>query len=325
MRIGMIGTGWIALQHLDALALVAGTELVAVAGRDLAKAEAIARPRKAAPYGDWQTMLAGERLDAVYICLPPVVAATVARGCAGTVRGVMVEKPVASEVADAELVARAFADAGTIAGAAYHNRVRAVVGRLRTLCAARPPVFAEAWWHGDMPGPPWWRDRAQSGGQMTEQCTHLLDLLRVCLGEAVAVTAVAAHGVMRREVADFNIDDALGATIQFASGAVACVHTSCVALSGQQIDGIGLTLRARGWEARLSGWGLEARIRRNDGPEELLTSEPDVFHRQAEAFVAAVSSGDSTRLPCTYDDALATLRLTRAIDHAAATGMPQRL
>jgi len=325
MRIGMIGTGWVAPQHLDALALVSGAELVAVAGRDVAKAEALARPRKAVPYGDWQAMLAAERLDAVYVCLPPHVAATVARGCAGKVRGVMVEKPIASDVADAELAARAFAEAGTIAGAAYHNRTRAMVGRIRALCATTLPVFAEAWWHGDMPGPPWWRNRAQSGGQMTEQCTHLVDLLRLWLGEAVAVTAVATQGVMRREVADFDVDDALGATIQFASGAIACVHTSCVALSGQQIDGVGLTLRARGWEARLSGWGLDARIRRTDGTEEVLAAEPDAFRRQAEAFVAAVTAGDPARLPCTYADGLATLRLTRAIDRAAATGQPQRL
>lgn len=325
MRLAMIGTGWIAPQHLDALAQVPGVELVAVAGRDRAKAEAIAAPRRAAAYGDWEAMLARERPDAAYVCLAPAIADAAARACAGRVRGVMVEKPVAADIAAAERTLQAFAAAGTIAGAAYHNRTRAVTARLRELCAANPVIAADAWWHGGMPGPPWWRTRALSGGQMTEQCTHLVDLLRVWLGEAAEVAATAAQGTMRAQVAGFDVDDALCATIRFASGAVACVHTSCIAADGQELGGVGIRLRARGWEAALDGWGLDARIRRAGGAEESLPGEKDVFRRQAEAFVAAVRAGDPRLLACSYAEGVATLRLTRAIDAAAATGRPQRL
>lgn len=323
MRLAMIGTGWIAPQHLDALALVPGAELVAVAGRDLAKAEALARPRQAVAYGDWAAMLARERLDAVYICLAPGAAGAVARGCAGKVRGVMVEKPVDADLASAEATAAAFAAAGTIAGAAYHNRVRALVGRISALCAGTPPVVADAWWHGGMPPPLWWRTRAESGGQMSEQATHLVDLLRVWLGEAVEVTATAAHGFMG-DVPQFGVDDAVVATIRFASGAVASVHTSCVARDGQEIDSIGLALRARGWQAQLNGWGLETQIRHAGGASEELPAEKDVYRRQAAAFLAAVTAGDPALVPCSFAEGVATLRLTRAIDRAAASGQPQR-
>ncbi len=229
MRIAMIGTGWIAPQHLDALAQVSGVEVVAVAGRDRAKAEAIAAPRKAAAYGDWEAMLAREKPDAVYVCLAPAIADQAARACAGRVRGVLIEKPVAADIAEAERTLAAFTAAGTIAAAAYHNRTRAIAGRIRALCGKQPVIAADAWWHGGMPGPPWWRTRALSGGQMTEQCTHLVDLLRLWLGEAAEVTATAVQGTMRAEVQGFDVDDALCATIRFASGAIACVHTSCIA------------------------------------------------------------------------------------------------
>jgi predicted dehydrogenase len=325
MRIGMIGTGWITPQHMDAIVLVPGAEIVAVAGRDPAKAEAVAKPHKAKAYGDWSAMVARERLDAVYICLAPSAAAEVARGCAGKVRGVMVEKPVDADLASAEKTVKSFAAAGTIAGAAYHNRVRAFVPRIRALCAAKPVVVADAWWHGGMPGPLWWRTRAQSGGQMSEQCTHLVDLMRVWMGEAVEVTATAAHGTMKREIPDFDVDDAVTATIRFASGAIATAHTSCIAQPNQEIDSIGLVLRARGWQAQLSGWGLDAQIRRTDGPEENIDAEKDVYRLQAEAFFAAIAANDPGKLPCTFADGVETLRLTRAIDQAAATGKPQRV
>jgi predicted dehydrogenase len=319
----MIGTGWISSAHLEALSKVQDVELVAVAWRDRAKAAERAKPYNAVAYDDWQAMLARERLDGVYVCLAPKLAGEVALGCAGKVRGVMVEKPVTSEVADAQAAAKAFKQAGTIAGAAYHNRTRAVVGRIKELCAQQPPVIAEAYWHGGMPPPLWWRTRSLSGGQMTEQCTHLVDLLRVWMGEANSVTAVAARGTMAKEVEGFDVDDAIAGTIQFKSGAIASVHTSCIAKDKQSIGGVGITLRARGWEAKLTGWGLDAQIRHADGSEETIASEPDAFVRQATAFVAALQSGDVKRLPCTYADAVETLRLTRALDNAAASGTVQ--
>jgi myo-inositol 2-dehydrogenase/D-chiro-inositol 1-dehydrogenase len=326
MRIGIIGTGGIASHHMEALAAIPSAQVVAVAGRDPARAEALARPRGAVAYGDWQAMLARERLDAAYICLPPRVAAEVARGCAGQVGALMVEKPVASDLPDAQRTLVALRQAGTLAGAAYHNRVRAIVPRISQLCATQPPVIAEAYWHGEMPPPPWWRSRAMSGGQMTEQATHLIDLLRVWVGEAAEVTAVAARGTMAREIEGFDVDDAVSSTIRFASGAIATVHVSCVAKTGQGLGGgVGMTLRARGWEARLAGWGLDTHIRHEGGRDETFAAEPEIFQREAEAFLTAVSAGDASRLPCTYQDAVNTLALTCAIDEAARTGLPQRV
>jgi len=325
MRLAFIGTGWVTGQHLTAIAGAPGLEVVAIAGRDQAKAEALAKPRGAAAFADWRAMLATAKPDGVYVCLAPHAAAEVALGCAGKVGAVMVEKPVASTLEAAVAAERAFAAAGTIAGAAYHNRARAVAGRIRALCAACAPVVADAWWHGGMPGPTWWRTRSQSGGQMTEQCTHLVDLLRLWLGEAVAVSAMSAQGAMRREIADFDVDDAVTATVRFASGAIATVHTSCIAKPGQERDGVGMVLRARGWEAHLEGWGLEARIRREGGAEEVLAPEADIFRLQAERFRAAAEARDASLLPSRFSEAVATLRLTRAIDASAASGRPVAL
>lgn len=325
MRLAFIGTGWVTGKHLEAIAGAPGLDVVAIAGRDQAKAEALARPRGASAFADWRVMLATARPDAVYICLAPHAAAEVALGCAGKVGAVMVEKPVGSTLEAAQAAERALAASSTLAAAAYHNRARTMVGRIRALCAQQAPVIADAWWHGDMPPPLWWRTRSQSGGQMTEQCTHLVDLLRVWLGEATTVTATAAQGTMRREVAGFDVDDAVAASIRFASGAIATVHTSCIARPGQGSDGIGLTLRARGWEAQLSGWDLAGRIHHAGGTEEVLAAEPDIFRIQAERFRAAVEQRDAALLPCSFREAVATLRLTRAIDAAAANGQVAHL
>jgi predicted dehydrogenase len=323
MRIGMIGTGWVAPQHLDAIAMVPGTEIVAVSGRELGKAEALATPRKAAAYADWRAMIARERLDAVYICVPPGAAAEIAIGCAGRVRGVMVEKPVCVDIGAGERVAAAFRAAGTIGAAAYHNRTRAMAARIAGLCAESRPVAVDAWWHGDMPGVAWWRNRALSGGQMHEQATHLVDLLRRWLGEAVEVSAIASRG-RQVSIEGSTIDDAMIATIRFAAGTIATVHTSCIAAPGQDLDNIGLNMRGHGWMARLSGWGMDCRIAQGGKIEEL-PAEKQPFRLQTEAFVRAVAAGDAGMLPCRFEDGLATARLTEAMGRAAVGGGPVRV
>jgi predicted dehydrogenase len=320
MRLAFIGTGWVTGQHISAIHGMAGIDIVAVAGRDQAKAAALATPVGAAAFADWREMLRTARPDGVYLCLAPHIAGEVAAACAGAVAGVLVEKPVSCDLPAAEQAARAFAAAGTIAGAAYHNRARAMTQRIRSLCAQSAPVVADAWWHGDMPGPSWWRTRSQSGGQMTEQCTHLIDLLRFWLGPAASVGAFAASGTMVREVPDFTVDDAVVAALRFPSGAVATIHTSCIAKPGQGRDGVGIVLRARGWEAHLDGWGLEARIITAGGGEEVIASEPEVFRKQAECFRRAVEARDASLLACTYAEGVETLRLTTAIQAAAASG-----
>lgn len=318
MRIALIGTGWVAAQHIKALSGIPGLEIAGIAGRNPIKAAALAQTMGAAPFTDWREMLRTAKPDGLYICLPPDASAEIAAACAGQVGAVLVEKPVASSVVAAETALRALSTAGTIAGAAFHNRARTAVVRIAALCRQQPPIVADAWWHGGMPGPLWWRTRSRSGGQMTEQCIHFVDLLRVWLGEATAVAAMSAQGTMSREVADFDVDDAVTATVQFASGAVATIHTSCIAKPMQERDGIGMVLRARGWEAHISGWGMDTTIIHAGGAEERITSEPDIFRLQAERFVAATASHDAALLPCSLADGVSTLRLTTAIHASAA-------
>ena len=319
MRIALIGTGWATVQHLKALSGIPGLEIVGITGRDPLKASAIAQPIGVEAFTDWRDMLRNAKPDGIYICLPPDASAEIATACAGKVGAVMVEKPVASSVVAAETAMRALSTAGTIAGAAFHNRARAAVVRIAALCRQQQPIVADAWWHGGMPSPLWWRTRSRSGGQMTEQCIHFVDLLRVWLGEATTVAAMSAQGTMSREVAGFDVDDAVTATVEFASGALATIHTSCIAKSMQERNGIGMVLRARGWEAHITGWGMDTTIIHAGGAEEKITSEADIFRLQAERFVAATAAHNAALLPCTLADGVSTLRLTTAIHASAAS------
>ena len=71
-RAGILGAGWIAADHVAALAKRDDTQVVAVCDLDRTRAEELA-PEGAGVYEQWKELLDGERLDAVWVCLPPPV------------------------------------------------------------------------------------------------------------------------------------------------------------------------------------------------------------------------------------------------------------
>ena len=118
MRVGLIGAGWISESHLPHIEAGGDADVVAVCDLDLDRAEAISRPRGARAYGDWTEMLDAQRLDAVWVCTPPLHhrAPTVA----ALERGIHVylEKPIARDLSEGEalVVAAEAADAVCVVG-----------------------------------------------------------------------------------------------------------------------------------------------------------------------------------------------------------------
>lgn len=119
-RVGLVGAGYIASWHADALALVPGTTLAAVCDPTLTAARALAEPRGATAHASLEAMLAAERLDAVHILTPPHLHKTLAVESLAAGVHVLVEKPFALTRADSDAVVEAAAAAGRTV-AVNHN------------------------------------------------------------------------------------------------------------------------------------------------------------------------------------------------------------
>ena len=70
-RIGLVGAGFIAGRHLDALTAIEGVRVAGVADPRADRAEVLAARAGAAAYAHWQDLIDVERLDALYVCVPP--------------------------------------------------------------------------------------------------------------------------------------------------------------------------------------------------------------------------------------------------------------
>lgn len=319
MRIAIIGTGWVTTAHLEALSKIPEAEVVGVAGRNEARLRELTAQSGARPYSDYRALVNAEKPDAVLLLWPPHLHGDVELFLADHVGAVLVEKPLANSAEPAEAALAAFQRAGTLVAVAYQNRYREGVRRARALFAASAdkPVLVNGWWVGDTPGPTWWRNKQQSGGQFVEQCTHVVDLARYLVGE---VKTVQAFGTLAFQTdATVTVEDAMTVNVQFASGALGTFQTGCFSRTGGAAPGVGLTVASASAVARFSSWGFDATIDNGEGVQTL-AGEPDIFERQARAFVEAVRTGDRSLIACDYADGLASLRVGLAANRSLELG-----
>lgn len=320
LRLGLIGAGWIARLHLEALARLGRTELVGIVSGTGAGAAALSARWGGRVYPDLDRMLDDARLDLAYVCVPPFRAVPIGARLAERAIPFLTEKPLAADDGDGPArLATAIERAGLVVGVGYHLRALDILPQVRERLASRLPALIVAQWLDRTPNPAWWHRTAQGGGQVIEQATHLFDLARLLLGEASVVGAASLRGsTAPSDSAD--VAAATAATLRFTSGAVgsfACTRVLPTGVISVELASDGMrTLLSKGdrgqgdWHASFDDGQAHVEIHAARDPYEI----------QAAAFLDAVEAGDPARPLSTYADALRTDRLTRAV--VAATGAP---
>ncbi len=197
LRVGLAGAGpWAGLFHAPMFAAHPGTELAAVWGRRLDAAREIAAPSGAVPNDSFDRFL--EQVDAVAFAVPPDVQAGLAVQAARAGKALLLEKPLALDLASAESVVRAVDDAGVATLTVLTWRYSAAVRTFLDEVAGTEPTGGRGRFlaGGFLGGPfatPWRLDR----GALFDLGPHVIDLLDAALGPVVGVRA---HGDPRRWV-----------------------------------------------------------------------------------------------------------------------------
>ena len=189
----MVGAGAVAARHVRNLLAMDGVELAAVADPALERAKELAAEAGAAAYPNHMELLAAERLDAVYICVPPFAHGAPELAVIDAGLPMFVEKPVAIDQGTAAEIAARLAGRPLLTCTGYHWRWLDIFDRAAELLADRPARLVQCSWLDKVPPPPWWLRRDGSGGQTIEQTTHVLDTARGLAGEVTEVHAFGAR------------------------------------------------------------------------------------------------------------------------------------
>ncbi|MCH9736668.1 MAG: Gfo/Idh/MocA family oxidoreductase [Actinomycetia bacterium] len=112
MRIGLIGAGRWGTRYITTLARMPGTELTHVGSHNPETRRLV--PEACRVSGDWRAVLADQSLDGVILASPPMTHAPLALEAIAAGLPVLIEKPMAMNVADAQAVAEAANAAGVL-------------------------------------------------------------------------------------------------------------------------------------------------------------------------------------------------------------------
>ncbi len=209
MRFGLAGAGyWARTTHAPALATTAGSTLAAVWARDARAAQSLAAEHGAMACGSFGALL--DTVDAVAFAVPPHVQAPLAIQAAQAGRHLLLEKPVALSVDDADRLVAAVDSAGVASVVFFTLRFNTEVRAWLTDEHARGGWSGAGWsggvavWLGSalQPGNPFNTPWRREKGGLWDLGPHVVSLLWACLGPVTSVTAVpgafdATHLVLR--------------------------------------------------------------------------------------------------------------------------------
>lgn len=331
--VGIIGLGSIGVTHARALAeLGEHVELRAFSGGSPQQAAQAGWPDAPQVPAAQVALLPG--VDIVAICTPTETHAPLTVAALEAGRHVVVEKPLALSVADAERIAALARAMGRTVSVISQRRFEPVYadvadlarqGRLGELRLATTHVH----WYRDADyyrSAPWRGTMAGGGGSLMNQGVHNVDLLQWIGGPVETVTAQYATVAQ-----DIDAEDTTVATVRFTSGALGVLSTSTATPPGEPAT---MTLYYSGGvialgQGTITRWDVDG-VPQPAATEPLIgsgASSPSAIGHlghltQWQDIVTALREGREPAIG--IDDAVATVRLLCAIYDAARTGQAVR-
>ncbi len=317
IKVGFVGAGGRARGHMKALAAIEDVELAAICDVNEGTASEATADHGGKVYTDHKVMLDTESLDAMYVVVP-----TFAHFDAETMaaeRGIhlFLEKPVAPSMEKAIEINDTIKQAGVLSSVGYQLRYFGAVQQAKQFLADKTigMVVSHRW--GGLPGTPWWRIMAQSGGQLVEQTTHQVDMIRYIAGEIEEVSAYYALRTLG-EVEHLDIPDVYALSFKFDSGAVGVLSSTCVMREGGGSSGIEFILG----DSRLALTGATAELMPEGAGSLPAAPENEDID---EVFIGAIRKGDGSGIRSDFEDGVRSLEVTLAANRSAETGQPSRM
>lgn len=277
LRVGVIGTGALGRHHARLLAQLPGAEMVGIHDRRREAAEAVAQEHGVRVWERYEDL--AEQLDAAVVAAPTVAHAEI--GCDLLRRGchVLVEKPIAASLAEADALLAARGDRVLAVG--HVEFFNPAVQALRAaVAAASPPRFLE------IQRLAVFTPRSLDVDVVLDLMIHDIQILHALDPSGLAEVRATGIAVLSQRV------DIANARLALASGCVANLTASRV--SSERVRKLRSFHRARYYsldyqQQEIKGYRLDTRAdgSRSIAPDDLPVERGEPLRRELEAFLAA--------------------------------------
>ncbi len=343
MKYALIGCGRIATNHIKAV-LNNKLELVAVcdvnpdhiqtllAKHNLENDSAIKR------YTDYKKMIEENNLELISIATESGLHAEIALYCIDHGINIIIEKPMAMSIDDADEIIRRSEEKHVKVAACHQNRFNIAIQEMRQ--AVESGRFGKIS-HGSIhvrwnrnrdyyTQAPWRGTWAQDGGALMNQCIHGIDLLRWIMGNEVD----EIYGVTKQQFHDYLECEDIGmAVVKFKNGAVGTIEGT-TNVYPQNLEET-LYLFGQNGTVKIGGkstnnidvWNFSDETETDDKNKGLQEETSNVYgNGHTSLFADVIDAIKNDRKP--YVDAVAgrnALEMILAIYQSAATGKPVKL
>ena len=204
LKIGIMGAGYIASVHAGVLARDDRVQITAIYDIDPVAAERLAGSHNCTAVATPLELL--ERSDAVYITTPNTQHVSLSLAAIETGKHVFCEKPLATNVADAEVVCEKSQESQGIFQVGHNRRFAPVYAKLKQMLAEthKPHSAHVKMNRGELLKPEWTGDPEITGGFLYETPIHMFDMMRFLFGEVESLHAIGSTHEYK-EVDDFSV------------------------------------------------------------------------------------------------------------------------
>ncbi len=204
LKLAIIGAGSIGGVHADScIELKDKCEVIMICNAHIKKAEDMIKEKgfNATATEDYDEVLNNKDVDAVLICVPPLLHCEYAIRALEAKKHVLLEKPMASSLEECDKIINAAKKNDRILSVVSQNRFMTPMYKIKKMldsnAIGRPlhTTVNSLWWRGASYYDLWWRGtwEKESGGTFTINAVHHLDITLWMLGLPKAVTAVITN------------------------------------------------------------------------------------------------------------------------------------
>ncbi|QYA44589.1 Gfo/Idh/MocA family oxidoreductase [Macrococcoides bohemicum] len=229
MNFAIVGCGFISKKHVAAIDNISEAKLVAVCDRVEESMKPFIESHQVDAYIELNEMLKDTTIDVVAICVPSGFHKDVALQVAAAKKHIIIEKPIAMSIEDADEITKAANKNGVKLIVVHPNRYRPVVMELKKLLDNNKfGKISHAnclvnWNRGQeyYDQAPWRGTKEHDGGVLMNQAIHNLDLLLWFIGTPKEVISMEAT-----RLRDIEAEDVSCGIVRFEDGILANIQAS---------------------------------------------------------------------------------------------------
>ncbi|MCD6363728.1 MAG: Gfo/Idh/MocA family oxidoreductase [Synergistetes bacterium] len=209
VRTAVIGVGYLGKHHARIYSELEASELVAVVDIIGKRAEEIARRYSCSAYKDYRDMLEKEEIDAVSVAVPTTSHYQIARDCLSRGINVLVEKPIATSLWQADELFKISEERGVVFQVGYVERFNPIVSFLPRYVSSPLLILAKRLCP--------FANRNLDVGVVLDLMVHDIDIVLSLLGDSAEIEEISGAGA---SIVSPH-EDIASAYVRFKGGCVA--------------------------------------------------------------------------------------------------------